>query len=136
MLRMTQEPFGVLLVAGLIVSLWAGFESPAPSQVPDKLPVVEEAAHKTYADKINDDVKFDMIAIPGGTFLMGSPTSEKGRQADEGPQHPVTVKPFWMGKLEVTWDEFDWYWTKRFPGGQPPPRPDISKKPDKLTDAI
>jgi formylglycine-generating enzyme required for sulfatase activity len=40
---------------------------------------------------------------------MGSPPSEKGRGADEGPQHPVTIRPFWMGKTEVTWDEFDIY---------------------------
>ena len=61
-----------------------------------------------YTEKIPDsDVSFDMVPIPGGTFLMGSPASEKGRNADEGPQHPVTLKPFWMGKCEVTWDEYD-----------------------------
>src|SRR5262249_14679663 len=54
-----------------------------------------------------------MIPIPGGTFLMGSPAGEKGRKPDEGPQHPVTVKPFWMGKFEVTWDEYDLYWVKK-----------------------
>src|SRR5581483_584761 len=32
---------------------------------------------------------------------------EKGRSADEGPQHWVKVRPFWMGKTEVTWDEWD-----------------------------
>jgi formylglycine-generating enzyme required for sulfatase activity len=58
-------------------------------------------------------VKFDMVAVPGGTFMMGSPDSEPGRSADEGPQHPVTVKPFWMGKCEVTWDEFDPFWKSR-----------------------
>ena len=44
------------------------------------------------------DVSFDMVPIPGGTYLMGSPSGEKGRKDDEGPQHPVTIKPFWMGK--------------------------------------
>ena len=43
-----------------------------------------------------------MVAIPGGTFLMGSPAGEKGRTGDEGPQHPVALKPFWMGAKEVT----------------------------------
>jgi formylglycine-generating enzyme required for sulfatase activity len=110
-------------------------EPPLFGQVPDKLPIVEKATHKNYVDKVRD-VTFEMIAIPGGSYLMGSPASEKGRGVDEGPQRPVTVKSFWMGKCEVTWDEFDWYWTKRFPGGQPPPRPDLAKKPDKLPDAI
>src|SRR5260370_8751209 len=48
-----------------------------------------------------------MIAIPDGTFLMGSPASEQGRSEDEGPQHPIKIRPFWMGKTEVTWDEYD-----------------------------
>src|SRR5262249_26227630 len=54
-------------------------------------------------------VKFEMIPIPGGTYLMGSPANEPGRKDDEGPQHPVTIQPFWMGKCEVTWDEYDRY---------------------------
>jgi formylglycine-generating enzyme required for sulfatase activity len=41
--------------------------------------------------------------IPAGTFTMGSPTSEPGRDSDEGPQHQVTLtKPFYCGKFEVT----------------------------------
>jgi formylglycine-generating enzyme required for sulfatase activity len=58
----------------------------------------------------NSDVKFTMLGIPGGTFEMGSPESEKGRLPNEGPVHPVTIRPFWMGKTEVTWDEYDQYW--------------------------
>ncbi len=38
---------------------------------------------------------------------MGSPETEEGRLADEGPQHEVQVGPFWMGKFEVTWDQYD-----------------------------
>ncbi len=38
---------------------------------------------------------------------MGSPDSEKGHKPDEGPQHQVRIEPFWMGKCEVTWDEYD-----------------------------
>jgi len=53
------------------------------------------------------NVKFDMVPIPGGEFLMGSPDSEESRGEDEGPQHCVRIEPFWMGKHEVTWDEYD-----------------------------
>jgi formylglycine-generating enzyme required for sulfatase activity len=52
-------------------------------------------------------VNFDMVAVPGGTFTIGSPDNEPGHQPDEGPQHLVKVGPFWMGKCEVTWDEYD-----------------------------
>lgn len=52
-------------------------------------------------------VTFEMIPIAGGEFRMGSAESEPGRKADEGPQHKVKVEPFWMGKFEITWDEYE-----------------------------
>ena len=55
------------------------------------------------------NVKFTMIPIPGGKFLMGSPDSEAGRAADEGPQFEVAIKPCWMGQHEVTWAEYRTY---------------------------
>ncbi|BDS07045.1 hypothetical protein NT6N_20850 [Oceaniferula spumae] len=51
-----------------------------------------------------EDAEFEMLPIPGGTFTMGSPEAEKGRTADEGPQRKIKIEPFWMGKVEVTWD--------------------------------
>ena len=45
-----------------------------------------------------------MVFIPGGTFVMGSAPSEKGHLADEAPQHPVSIAPFWMAEFEITWD--------------------------------
>jgi len=63
---------------------------------------------KPYTEIITGtDAKFDMVPIRGGKFLMGSPTSEPGRKEEEGPQHEVQVDPFWMGKCEVTWDEYE-----------------------------
>jgi formylglycine-generating enzyme required for sulfatase activity len=61
------------------------------------------------ADQESGDagVKFEMVYIPGGDFVMGSPADEPGRDANEGPSHRVRVAGFWMGKCEVTWDEFD-----------------------------
>ncbi|MBN1996953.1 SUMF1/EgtB/PvdO family nonheme iron enzyme [candidate division KSB1 bacterium] len=54
-------------------------------------------------------VKFDMIAIPGGEFTLGSPPDEPYRKADEGPSKTVKISSFWMAKYEVTWREF-WVW--------------------------
>jgi formylglycine-generating enzyme required for sulfatase activity len=48
-----------------------------------------------------------MVPIKGGKFLMGSPAGEANRKDDEGPQHNVELDPFWMGKKEVTWDEYE-----------------------------
>jgi sulfatase modifying factor 1 len=55
------------------------------------------------------EVTFRMIPVPGGTFRMGSPDGEEGRKADEGPSFEVKVAPFWMGKCEVSWQEYRAY---------------------------
>jgi formylglycine-generating enzyme required for sulfatase activity len=63
---------------------------------------------KPYTDTISGTkVKFDMVPIPAGSFTMGSPAGEAGRSEDEGPQHEVAIPAFWMGAVEVTWDEYD-----------------------------
>ncbi|MGB4293428.1 MAG: SUMF1/EgtB/PvdO family nonheme iron enzyme [Bacteroidales bacterium] len=52
------------------------------------------------------NVSFRMKAIPGGKYMMGSPDDEPLRDNDEGPVREVTVSPFWIGEVEVTWDEY------------------------------
>jgi len=49
----------------------------------------------------------EMVVIPGGSFLMGSPESEDGHQSDEGPQRTVTIRSFAMGTTEVTFADYD-----------------------------
>jgi formylglycine-generating enzyme required for sulfatase activity len=48
----------------------------------------------------------EMIRIEGGTFIMGSPANEQGRTTSEGPQHRVTVSPFFIAKFPVTQAEY------------------------------
>jgi formylglycine-generating enzyme required for sulfatase activity len=67
-----------------------------------------EKEMKPFTEKLaNADVTFDMLPISGGKFVMGSPDDEDGREDNESPQHTVRVDPFWMGRCEVTWDEYD-----------------------------
>ena len=50
----------------------------------------------------------EMVVVPAGAFVMGSPEDEKGRFESEGPQHGVTIaEPFAVGKTEVTFAEWD-----------------------------
>ncbi|HZL11234.1 MAG TPA: SUMF1/EgtB/PvdO family nonheme iron enzyme [Prolixibacteraceae bacterium] len=51
-------------------------------------------------------ISFNMIAIPGGKFKIGSPESEPYRRPDEGPVKEIEVSPFFMAEVEVTWNEF------------------------------
>ncbi|MDE5091865.1 MAG: formylglycine-generating enzyme family protein [Trichodesmium sp. St18_bin3_1_1] len=55
-----------------------------------------------FREFLADGINLEMVAIPGGTFTMGSPESEKGSRDRERPQHNVTVSPFFMGKYPVT----------------------------------
>jgi len=90
--------------------------------------------HKGYVEAIpGTPVKFEMVPIPGGTFLMGSPATEKGRADNEGPQHPVTLRPFWMGKLEVSWDEYDCYWKTEEPGKEKQAEQEKANEKDPIT---
>lgn len=50
----------------------------------------------------------ELVVLPAGRFLMGSPENEKGRSSEEGPRHEVTiVHPFAVGRYPVTFAEWD-----------------------------
>jgi formylglycine-generating enzyme required for sulfatase activity len=50
----------------------------------------------------------EMVVVPAGEFMMGSPPTEKGRMPDEGPQHRVTIaRPFAVSKYDVTFNDWD-----------------------------
>ncbi|HAZ47599.1 MAG TPA: Sulphatase-modifying factor protein [Cyanobacteria bacterium UBA11369] len=55
-----------------------------------------------FIEDLGNGVFLEMISIPGGNFMMGSPPTETGRDNSEVPQHSVTVPPFFMGKYPVT----------------------------------
>jgi formylglycine-generating enzyme required for sulfatase activity len=55
---------------------------------------------------VGSAISFDMVAIPGGSFQMGSPEDEPFRDIDEGPVREVKVDPFFMAKIEVSWNEY------------------------------
>jgi formylglycine-generating enzyme required for sulfatase activity len=88
-------------------------DRPAVTWMPKPFPVPNSEAKaegemKEYAESLpSSEVKFDMAPIKGGKFKIGSPVGEKGHKDDEGPQVEVVIEPFWMGKFEVTWEEYD-----------------------------
>jgi formylglycine-generating enzyme required for sulfatase activity len=61
---------------------------------------------KFYPEVLSDDVNLDMVFIKGGKFTMGSPEDELERRDDEGPQHDVTVPDLFMGKYQVTQEQW------------------------------
>jgi len=71
------------------------------------------AAEAQQPGKVFRDCKSscpEMLVLPAGSFTMGTPENEPGRQADEGPQHRVTfAKPFAISRYQVTAGEWDAY---------------------------
>ena len=65
------------------------------------------------AEQLSETVALEMVAIPEGKFLMGSPEDEPQRSGDEGPQHEVIVPAFFMGKYPVT--QAQWRLIARLP---------------------
>jgi formylglycine-generating enzyme required for sulfatase activity len=60
----------------------------------------KQAQH--FIEDLGNGIQLEMVAIPGGSFMMGSPKNEPGRRETESPQHQVTVPPFLLGKYPVT----------------------------------
>jgi hypothetical protein len=52
----------------------------------------------------------ELVVVPAGSFIMGSPEQEEGCSLDERPQHKVKFsKPFALGRYPVTFDEYDYF---------------------------
>ncbi|MGB3513046.1 MAG: SUMF1/EgtB/PvdO family nonheme iron enzyme, partial [Microcoleaceae cyanobacterium] len=65
----------------------------------------EGSARQKIAD-LGNGIKLEMVYIPGGSFLMGSPENEDQRSSDESPQHQVTLQPFYMSKYPITQNQY------------------------------
>ena len=99
--------FSLLFVATLVQAneLSLGFSKTKPES--GRFVETDQGFMVPYTATIpGTDARFTMEPIPGGTFMMGSPPDEEGRNEDEGPQVEIKVDPFWMGKYEVNWAEY------------------------------
>jgi len=66
-----------------------------------------------FIQELNNNTQLEMMLIPGGTFIMGSPSKELKRMDRESPQHSVTVQPFFMGKYQIT--QAQWRFVAQLP---------------------
>ncbi len=66
-----------------------------------------DTSFKKYEQIIpGSEVKFIMVPVAGGSFLIGSATADANKENDEAPQHEIKISPFWMGEKEVTFEEY------------------------------
>jgi formylglycine-generating enzyme required for sulfatase activity len=59
-------------------------------------------AGPAWQEPLGAEVALEMVPIPAGEFLMGSPDDEPGRWDDEGPQHRVRLAPFSLARMPIT----------------------------------
>jgi formylglycine-generating enzyme required for sulfatase activity len=79
---------------------------PAPDPA---LPRIDESVRKPGTAKtvdLGNNVKIELVWIPPGEYMMGSPMSEPGRSVDERLHRVKLTKGFWMGKYEVTQEQW------------------------------
>jgi formylglycine-generating enzyme required for sulfatase activity len=70
-------------------------------------PTQPAAEKPARAKQIENSIGMKFVLIPGGSFLMGSPTDEEGRDDDEH-QHEVTLsRDFYLGVYEVTQAQYE-----------------------------
>lgn len=81
-------------------------------------------------------VSFNMKAIPGGTFKMGSNASEPFHKEDEAPVRNVTLSPFFMAEVEVTWDQYGEFYSNTMSEGRTAPELVYANNSNPDVDAI
>jgi formylglycine-generating enzyme required for sulfatase activity len=96
----------------LCAPLAAADRAPPPVDVAAARAAAPQAMQPYSEPLVHTEVAIDMVPIPGGTFVIGSPSGEAGRNDDEGPQRTVAIDPFWMSRCEITWDAYD-MWGER-----------------------
>ncbi|MBN1109119.1 MAG: SUMF1/EgtB/PvdO family nonheme iron enzyme [Bacteroidales bacterium] len=112
-----------------------GTVSSAPKEIFTE--ATEVRSFESYTEKIPDSpVSFRMIAIPGGSFRMGSPVDEPFRKADEGPLREVEISPFFMAEIEVTWDEYLTFYAQTAAEGRTTDTEGLRTQKSPETDAI
>ena len=85
------------VLAGSLVSDGTGFFRGRKWRVETRAVEVEG-----YREELGDGVALTMLRIPAGGFVMGSPSGEKERSSDEGPQHSVRLQEFFLGQTPIT----------------------------------
>lgn len=85
--------FFVLVLLGVLVGALAFAVAPPVPKVPTPVTV--------------NSIGMEFVDIPAGTFSMGSPLKEEGRDDDEGPEHEVSISAFQLGVHEVTQGQYE-----------------------------
>lgn len=101
----------------------------------------EEAAvvteFKSFKETIpGTSASIEMKAIPGGTFMMGSSEKEPFHKDDEAPQHKISISPFFMAEVEITWDQYWAFYNETMSEGRTTPEQVYANNSREDVDAV
>jgi formylglycine-generating enzyme required for sulfatase activity len=96
-------PYWVVKYVALFAISIAGCQ---PRNVPGEHPKLPGGYTETITSKSGKKISFEMVPVPGGTFVMGSPQNEPGSKDDERPRHKVRLAPFYLCTTETTIELF------------------------------
>lgn len=98
---------------------WPTYQ-PTPTWLPKPSPcpgseAKDAKAMKGYKETLSSGLAMEFVPIPGGKYVRGASEAEFKKanaddseaKYDEGPQHEVAIEPFWMGKCEVSWEQYE-----------------------------
>lgn len=91
-----QGIFRVMLLGFVVVILSCSFDV---KPIPD--------SEETITLNASDGTKMEFVLIQSGDFMMGSPSSEEGREDDETQHQVVLEHDYWLGKYEVTQAQYE-----------------------------
>ncbi|MFM7441306.1 MAG: SUMF1/EgtB/PvdO family nonheme iron enzyme, partial [Snowella sp.] len=98
---------GLLGTGGAIT--WIGSQKPQSTSflTPSPTPTSTQKVMPTSTEMLPGGIKLEMITIPAGKFLMGSPDSDSDAGDSEKPQHEVELSSFLIGKYPVTQEQYE-----------------------------
>jgi hypothetical protein len=96
--------FGLFCLLIILVAQNGCTKKEPPSADNETTNEISSESHQPEQVKVvSNSIGMKLVYIPAGSFMMGSPSNEDGRDEDEGPQHQVRISEgFWMGQTEVT----------------------------------
>ena len=100
--------FRQVSTVALVVFVAVGSLAVATAAEPKDAGGTAKSPPKELTVDLGNGVKLEMVLLPAGEFLMGSPDSDEAAYAEEKPQHRVRItKPFYLGKYPVTQEQWE-----------------------------
>ena len=105
LLENEQETLSLRCLAAGLLKQQTGLDRPVPDPIVewrDGEQLLRLEFIPVEVEDLGEGVTLELMQIPSGSFVMGSPNNELGSRSNERPQRCVNMEPFWMGRYPIT----------------------------------